>query len=622
MTELDGSNQKSRLISLFTLLLCALACFYYYHFFFNRSHVVLDIQVDQQTDFKLYWAAEKKLFSEKRMAEILVSPEQTSYSFFLSDLGSIERLRIDPLEHEGSALVKQIIISQKGYNTLNLDFQKLEPLYDITDFSVDSQGVEIESAGNDPNFLYIPVIKKAPVNWLSEIINYGLICLLIIVVTRSCASLHKDYRYVPVMLGVIFVLIVSMAAISKRNAHPDEYVHLNATRYYQENWLPPPIDDQDIENTYSVYGVSRLNNGEIYYLLAGKFSRAVAVFQISDLFAFRLFNISLFACILLYAAASIPARLVALPFILSPQVWYIFSYCGSDAFGLFLCFIAGCELVRPHSFLNRLLDPQKKRGLLLALTVLPVTLGLLFLLKINYYPFIGLFFLCVIWQLFKSVAAEDRRRVLTRISLVVLLALTLAGLRIGADYYVNGFDRQEKVAAMQEKKAHHWYKPSTELHKKHISLYLKARGTTLKELVQGHQWFKHSFVTGFGTYGYFTIAAPKIYYELVKWTALAFLIYLFLIIAMQGSMENRLLALLSICLAIALMGASLYRSWTIDFQAQGRYLFPILPMLGILLARSRYLFETRVFTLLVSQLFVLGVYSFIFIALVSIARPG
>ncbi len=82
MTELDGSNQKSGLISLFTLLLCVLACFYYYHFFFNRSHVVLDIQVDQQTDFKLYWAAEKKLFSEKRMAVIPVSPEQTSYSFF------------------------------------------------------------------------------------------------------------------------------------------------------------------------------------------------------------------------------------------------------------------------------------------------------------------------------------------------------------------------------------------------------------------------------------------------------------------------------------------------------------------------------------------------------------
>jgi len=244
------------------------------------------------------------------------------------------------------------------------------------------------------------------------------------------------------------------------------------------------------------------------------------------------------------------------------------------------------------------------------------------LLKINYYPFIGLFYLCVIWQLFKSVAAEERRRVLSRILLVTLFALTLAGLRIGADYYVNGLDRQEKVAAMQEKKAHHWYKPSTELHKKHISMYLKARGTTLTELVEGHQWFKHSFVTGFGLYSYFTVAAPEIYYELMKWAALAFLIYILLVIGIQGSMENRLLALLSICLAIALMGASLYRSWTIDFQAQGRYLFPILPMIGIMLAKSRHLFGTRLFTLLVTQLFVLGVYSFVFIALVSIPRPG
>ena len=448
-----------------------------------------------------------------------------------------------------------------------------------------------------------------------------LICLVIILVTKSCSALHENFRYVVVMLCVAFVFIVTMAAVSKRNAHPDEYVHLDATMYYQENWLPPQIDDQAIEYTYSAYGISRLNNGEIYYLLAGKFSRLVTVFQMNDLFSLRFFNIFLFACILLYAAASIPARLVALPFILSPQVWYIFSYCGSDAFGLFLCFVAGCELVRPRSFLNRLLDPKRERGLILALFVLCVTLALLFLLKINYYPFIGLFYLYVMWQIFKNLESGDRKRVLARIVLVTLFAMLLAGLRIGADYYVNGFDRQEKVVSMQEKMAHHWYKPSTDLHNKHVTMYMKDRGTTLRGMIEGHQWFTHSFISGFGLYGYFTIAAPEIYYELVKWALLGFLIYIFLIIGVKGSMENRLLALLSVCLAIALIGASLHRSWTIDFQPQGRYLFPILPMIGILLAKSRHLFGTGLFTLLVSQLFMLAVYSFVFIALVSIPRP-
>ncbi len=620
-----GSDQQSRFSRLFPLLLCFLACFYYYHFFFSRSHVALDIVVHQKTEFKLYWAAENEPFSEKRRAIVDIGPEKSSYSFFLTDLGRVARLRIDPMAAKGGALVKRIAISQNGFKTIDVDFEQVEPLYDITSFSVDQEGLHVDSAGNDPNFLYLPSIERVPVNWLAELVRYALMCLAVFLVSLACAPLRQNFRYVVVMLCVILAYIVAMAAVSKRDVHPDEYVHLDATMYYQENWLPPLIDDPAIENTYSVYGISRLNNGEIYYLLAGKFSRAVAVFQMGELFSLRLFNIFLFACILIYAALSIPARLVALPFILSPQIWYIFSYCVSDAFGLFLCFMAGCELVRPNSSLNRLLDAGRARTPWLAFWGLSITLGLLFLLKINYYPFIGLFYICVIGKIFKirqnDDTGADSRRVIIRMLLVTLLAMTLAGLRIGADYYVNGPDRQVKILRMEEKTAHPWYKPSTDLHHKHVSMYLKARGTTLWGVIDEHQWFGHSFVTSFGQYGYFTISAPEIYYELAKWAFVAFLVYSFLVIGIKGTMQDRLLALLSICLAVALIGASLYRSWTIDFQAQGRYLFPILPMLGILFARSRHLFETRIFTLLVSQLFFLGVYSFVFIALVSIPRP-
>jgi uncharacterized membrane protein len=75
-------------------------------------------------------------------------------------------------------------------------------------------------------------------------------------------------------------------------------------------------------------------------------------------------------------------------------------------------------------------------------------------------------------------------------------------------------------------------------------------------------------------------------------------------------------------LSVALIGASLYRSWTIDLQAQGRYLFPILPMVGVLLARGRTLVDNGVFILFSIQLFALSLYSYIFIALIQIPRPG
>jgi hypothetical protein len=615
-------RQVNRQPVLLTVILCLLASGLYYHFFFNRAQVELSIDVEYPSDFKLYWSAENQPFSEKRRAVVRVKPGHTDYSFGLTDIGTVAQLRLDPVDYVGEALVRSLVISQRGYETITFDLAQAMPLNDIDKFSVDETGLLVQSSGQDANFLILPVTVQRPVNWGMEAIRHLLIWLAIICVVRACVPLQHNYGYVPLMLAMVFILVVSMAALSKRNAHPDEYVHLDATAYYQKNWLPPEVDDPAIEHTYSPYGISRLNNGEVYYLLAGKFASLVSIFKMDTLFGLRLFNVAMFGCIVLYAIGSLPARLVAAPFLISPQVWYIFSYCGSDAFGLFLSFLAGCEIVRPNSYLNRILDGQSKCGVVSAGLFISILLGLMLLLKINYYPFIALAGAYVLYQLFVHGEQETRLQVFSRLALIALVAVLLAGGRLGADYFVNGLDRQEKMAAMQEKTAHHWFKPSTELDKKHVTMYLKQRGTTLRGLVQTHQWFEHTFVSGFGLYGYFTIAAPERYYRLVKWVASIFLIYIFAVVLIRGSTETRLLALFVLGLGIALIAASLHRSWTVDFQPQGRYLFPILPMLGVLLARSRSLFANSIFAVLLSALFFLSLYSFIFIALVSIPRPA
>ena len=59
----------------------------------------------------------------------------------------------------------------------------------------------------------------------------------------------------------------------------------------------------------------------------------------------------------------------------------------------------------------------------------------------------------------------------------------------------------------------------------------------------------------------------------------------------------------------------LWRSWAISFQPQGRYLAPVLPILGIIYYHARpYIYDKGVMLLNVF-LFLLGVYSFIFIGL-------
>ena len=622
MITASSDTGKRGSVTLFAILLCVLTCALYYYLFFNRAQVAIEIEVAQPSVFKLYWSGEDQQFSEKRSASVRVLPRESSYSFALTDIGNVAFLRLDPVQYPGTSIVKSITISQAGFQDYLVDLGQVEPLHDIEQYEHGPEGLRVTSSGKDPTFLVIPQLETQRVDWFTEFSRYVLICLTLVIVVRACAPLQHNYSYVPIMLAMVLVLVTAMAAISKRNAHPDERVHLAATEYYQDNWLPPEIKDPAIAGTYSPYGISRLNNGEIYYLLAGKFSKLLSGLNIEPLFLFRSFNIFLFSCILLYSISCVHARLVAIPFLISPQVWYIFSYCGSDAFGLFLCFIAGIQIASPGSHLNRILGAENRPRMWYSILLISGLLAMMLLLKINYYPFVALSFICVLWKVFVDSERDKRGALVIRVGVVIALALVGASLRVGADYYVNGPDRKDKLLAMQEERAHHWFKPSTELDKKHVTMFMKDRGTPLKSLVFGrYNWFGHTFVSGFGHYGYFTVAGPARYYSLIKWAAGVFLIFIFVTVFIRGTPETRVISVAVLLLGAALIGASLHRSWTVDFQAQGRYLFPILPMVGLLLAKSGRLFTNGLFTLQLCYLYALSIYSFIFIALVFIPRP-
>jgi hypothetical protein len=65
----------------------------------------------------------------------------------------------------------------------------------------------------------------------------------------------------------------------------------------------------------------------------------------------------------------------------------------------------------------------------------------------------------------------------------------------------------------------------------------------------------------------------------------------------------------------ALLGAALWFAWTSDFQVQGRYLAPLVPVLGVLglTLRRRILWPALGIFLAASTL--LGLYSFFFFAM-------
>ncbi|MGW8158249.1 MAG: DUF2142 domain-containing protein [Desulfoprunum sp.] len=609
---------------IFIFVVCLAACAAFYSFFISKAHVDLTIHVDKRTVFKIYWAKAGENFSENNMTRVLVKPEIQQYGFHLTNLKQIDRLRIDPQEYVGKSEIEEIRIRQNGVKEIVLtsskDFDQLKPLEQIEGYSTAQDKLVTVSTGIDPNFLLEVHAVAEPFDWGSVIAGCIFIWTVILVVYSSTHHLGFAYRYVPVLLFAVFLFVVIMALISERNVHPDEYVHIAAARYYQDHWFPPEIGDPAVTETYSVYGFSRLNTNEIYYLLCGKTAKIIAPLELSEYVACRVFNLLLLGLILLFTLREPDSRLVAVPLLISPQVWYLFSYCNSDAFAITVAFFAGCQVVIRSSALNRFLLMRQGFRQLGYLLIAAFSFGLLFLLKKNFLVFTALLLWVILLKIWLRTEKENRGVLLRRAVAVCLVGLSLMAVKIGADYHVNGLDRREKILEMRDKLALPLYSPHTPLEKQHANLSMKQRGITLARIIHQDRWFEKTFRSAFGVYGYTTISAGFGYYDLVRWTGLSFLALVLVSLLVRAGVYVNLQTLAVVGLSVALIAVALYHSWTKDFQPQGRYLIPILPMLGVLCAQGKEYLSVKIMTIFTLCMFLLSSYSFICLGLLEIPR--
>lgn len=608
----------------FPLFVSILLSVLYVHYFGNRAFVQLDIKVTETTWFKIYWAKPGKLFSEKNMARIRVRPEQEHYRFFLTNLRTVNKLRIDTHQYVGEAVVKKLVISQEGLQPVSFssarDFLRLQPIFQVARSDYQDDGFTVDSSGGDPQFLFI-IPSAGSVPYMQEMIRIVAIFIGVFFFFFLTEPVRDEIRFIPLLFSAVLVLVIVMASISAPEVHPDEYVHFDAATYYMDNWLPPAVDDPSIRHTYSVYGVSRLNNREVWcYLLTGKLAKLLATFNLPPYLGLRMFNLLLFAIMVLTVVRYREARLLAIPFLLSPQLWYMFSYCNSDAFALFITFIIAFQVLMPASRLNTFLYSRRNGGLLFGAVFLGLLVSMLFLLKKNFYLFIVFLLGYFLWKHFLVGVQADRKLFARRITLIVVIALGIVGLKVGADYWVNGVDRDAKIARLKAQIADPLYNPNTPLEKKHAHLYRKARGDSLKKLVVDEKWFGKTFRSSFGMYGYFTISASDAYYDFDRLLGIGFLLFFIGAVLLKAPVPEKLLLLFFIASAISMVAVSLWHSWTADFQTQGRYLFPLIPMLGMVLYHTRRYVPDAGFRLFLLAMFTMSMYSYIYIALMFIPK--
>lgn len=630
-THIPYLNQKylnNNLLILIVLLFLFLFIYTYINFFRHQAFVRIDVRSNIITNFKIYWAGENQIYTEKRSSFVRINHVQNKYTFSIPDLASIKKIRIDPADGRGRTariLIKRLIIRQAGYAPIRFEnkaeFMRLIPLGGIEQIENDKRGFLVVSSGEDPK-LEVQIDPKKQSGYPIEFIRILFFILLAIIFLGCVSNISERYDHVPTLMVFAFALILIMASISKENTHPDEYVHLRAAVYYENHWLPPEVCASDTEGTHSVYGVSRLNSLEIVYLIAGKFSRFFSFLPIDTYLRLRMFNILLFFLLAWLGLRRTEFRIVIIPLLISPQIWYIFSYFNSDAFSLFLIFIISYFVLLKESSFNRFLEEPGSKWIISKGILFGALCGALLLAKKNFYVY-GLFLLLFfLWKFYykKFNPATSLKTVATRLGLIILVASIFFGTRYIVDIYTNGFNKSEKILNCREKLADYIYKPSTTLKSKHPGMKLKSRGVSLTKMFTEYGWARRSFKSAFGVYGYTTIAGSNRYYDLVKLIGLFFIFFIVLFVLFKSENKENILLLIVVACSLLLAGTAFWRSWVTILQPQGRYFFPLAAMAGFLFFHSKRDLNTTIFNTFVVMMFLLSSYSFIFVGLVNIPK--
>ncbi|UJX41613.1 hypothetical protein K9F62_02620 [Desulfovibrio sp. JY] len=420
--------------------------------------------------------------------------------------------------------------------------------------------------------------------------------------------------------AAILACMCTMAVQSRLNAHPDELDHINAGRYFIQYWDFPALDDPRLAHTFSNYGVTYLQQLDVVYFFAGKFARLVLPLVGKDYLALRFFNIFLFAILMaLFLRLPDKRKIAFVPLFITPQIWYIFSYFNGDAFPFFLTFCmvfiaAGFD--PPVSPLPLDLHDRDFRRLLW----LGALLGMVCISKQNYYVFAG-FLLAYFGVCGRAVG--NFRAAAKNAAVVFLLAGALFGARWGYNVYVNRTVRPEVPTQNAEKYARDDYKPSSqEAGTQFWGLRMRDQGLTYPQLFSIWTWHIWSFRTSFGVYDYMKIYAPYIFYRYIAYLLWALMGALALALIMRGGPGGTAAVMTFLVFAGLTIFQSTWHSWVADFQAQGRYLFPIGAMAGMLLARfAKAADRTLPVTLpLAIGMLLLSFYSFIWVGLANIPR--
>lgn len=153
--------------------------------------------------------------------------------------------------------------------------------------------------------------------------------------------------YAAGVAAIVLVLIGAFTGSSELN--PDESESIYSVQYYIGHLMPPDARTLSLD-AYSAFGTARLTELNLFYIFAA---------QIARLFTFehgtRLFSVLMFAGLMYFLFWNLKKnRFLLCALFLTPQVWYLYTYCTSDALDFAVGVLVLYQIANPDSMLHGL----------------------------------------------------------------------------------------------------------------------------------------------------------------------------------------------------------------------------------------------------------------------------
>lgn len=415
----------------------------------------------------------------------------------------------------------------------------------------------------------------------------------------------KDYMYMILSYAAVLIvgLVICMSMLSVTYGHPDEDETRGSIDYYLSHWGFPNFADESLYNTFSKYGTIRLNELSVYYFLAGKAGWIFkTLFHISAYY--RAFNVLLFVVLAVWVIIKGKHhKWLFLPLCVTPQLWYIFSYATSDAWDFFLGFFVIATLLEKGSFIRKALEEKLSGKTIVHLVLYGFLCAFLFMGKNNFYLALLAAFVVLLFRLIRE---KKKKELFLKYLLILLAFFALYGARVAADYvHYDGNKAQEYRNIRVDHISEEIQESDT----------FQEKGISILDMYTEEGFAKKIFESFIGCYGWMTLPSGYFYCHIMAFLYIIGLIYIY-----RNSRNRAGFYAMTGCCALLYM-VTVYHSWSVDYQAQGRYLLPCLLAFMYVFAESRP-FRSVKFNGIFTAIICLGMYSFTRYGLIPLIGYG